>query len=115
MTPQEIIDRLEGSNIILSQKNDEYIELSKKRAEAERIYNVAVAEETLRLKLEGTAATIMDKLVKGNKTVAQFKFDLDVADGVLKACSSQIKIILAQIDTYRSLLAWMKMELHNAR
>ena len=39
------------------------------------------------------------------------KYDLDIADGVMKACMGSIRDIRTSIDTYRSLLAWLKAEL----
>ena len=109
ISPQQIIDGMADKNRMLTQKNDEYIELSEKRAQAERAYSMAVAKETLKQKAEGQSITIIDKVVKGN--VADLKYELDVAEGVLKACLNSIKAITIGIDTYRSLLAWQKAEL----
>jgi len=109
ITPKQIMDGMADKNRMLTQKNDEYIDLSEKRAQAERAYSVAVSKETLRQKADGQSITIIDKVVKGS--VADLKYDLDVAEGVLKACLNSIKALTIAIDTYRSLLAWQKAEM----
>ena len=87
------------------------MELVKKRAEAERVYLVAVAQKTLLFKKDGMAATLIDKLVKGDVMVSELKWEYDVADGVEKACLNSIKDIRSAIETYRSLLSWLKAEM----
>ncbi len=110
MTPQEMMDGMRRKNIALTQKNDEYAELSKSRAEAERQYNVALSQELLRQKLDGQSVTLIEKIAKGVTMVADLKYALDVAEGVLKACLGSIKALVTGIDTYRSLLAWERAE-----
>ena len=80
------------------------------RAQAERAYNIAVACKTVELKGEGNPITVIDKMVKGDKAVAELKYKYDVAEGVCRACLMSIKSLVVGIDTYRSLLAWMKEE-----
>ncbi|OEU68437.1 MAG: hypothetical protein BBJ57_02410 [Desulfobacterales bacterium PC51MH44] len=113
MTPGEIMAGLSEKNRMLSAKNDEYIELIEKRAQAERLYNIAVAEKTIALKLDGNPATLIDKLVKGDKTVSKLKYEFDVCQGVEKACLNVIHNLRSAIDTYRSLLSWLKAELQS--
>jgi len=111
LTPQEIVDGMTSKNRMLTQKNDEYVVLSEKRAQAERAYNMAVARETLIQKAEGQSVTIIDKVVRGDTLVADLKYDMDVADGVYKACLNAIKALVIGVDSYRSLLAWKKAEM----
>jgi len=110
MTPAEIFEGLKSKNRMLGQKNSEYLELAEKRAESEKLYNMAVAEHTLRYK-EDYAATLIPKLVAGNKVVAELKFKFDVALAIEKACLESIKDIRSAIDTYRSLLTWLRAEM----
>jgi len=105
------MDGLVQKNQLLSHKNDEYLDLIKKRAEAERVYNMAVAEKTMRLKMDGMAIGMIDKLVRGDATVSGLKLKLDVAEGVERACLNGIKDLRSAVDTYRSLLAWLKAEM----
>ena len=98
-------------NLLLSAKNQELLELSETKAQAERAYNIAVATEVLRLKSEGYPATLIGTLVKGSATVAELKYKYDIADGVLRACQESLRDIRTAIDCYRSMLSWMKEEL----
>ncbi len=111
MTPGEIMKGLEVKNRELTLKNDEYVELAETRAQSERDYNVAVAERTLKFKEQGQPATLIPSLVRGNKLVAELKFNFEVSQAVEKACLQKIKTLMSQIDTYRSLLSWLKAEL----
>jgi len=111
VTPQNIIDGLSQKNRLLTQKNDEYVALVETRAQAERAYNISVATKTVELKAEGCSVTLIDKMVKGDRVVAELKYKLDVSEGVCKACLLAIKALTSQIDTYRSLLSWNKAEL----
>lgn len=113
MTPDEIMRGMSQKNLLLQSKNVELLELSEKRAQAERDYNVTVAVETLNLKTEGHQVTLIPTLCKGNKNVSDLKYSFDVADGVYKACLESIKDIRSALDTYRSLLSWMKAELES--
>ena len=112
ITPDEIIRGMADKNRMLTQKNEEYVELSEKRAQAERAYSIAVAKETLKQKAEGQSITIIDKVVKGS--VADLKYTLDASEGVLKACLNSIKALTIAIDTYRSLLTWLRAEMMRA-
>lgn len=111
MTPQQIMDGMAEKNRMLTQKNEEYVKLVKTRAQAEQAYNIAVAKTTMEEKAGGQSITLIDKIVKGNKIVANLKYELDVAEGVMKACQQSIKSLTIAVDTYRSLLAWLKAEL----
>ena len=111
MTPQEIMDGIREKNRLLTAKNSEYLALVEKRAEAERRYNVAVATETFTLKNEGQSITLIDKLVKGSKLVSDYKYAYDVCVGVERACLESIKDIRTAIDSYRSLLTWLRAEM----
>lgn len=114
MTPNEIIKGMQNKNLLLTQKNDEYLELSKKRAAAEKDYSIALAKTMLRLKLEGSSIGMIDKTSKGDQVVADLKYKLDVAEGVMKACKESMDNIRLAIDTYRSILTWQREELHRS-
>jgi len=113
MTPAEIINGLAAKNRLLTAKNDEYIELAEKKAQAERDYNIEVRTKTLMCRSDGDPVTVISTLVKGDQVVAKLKFDLDVATAVERACLESIKDLRSQIDTYRSLLSWLKAELQS--
>jgi hypothetical protein len=111
MTPGQIMEGLASKNMMLTQKNDEYLELAEKRAQAERGYNLGMTAKILALKADGNSVTLISQLAKGDKVVADLKFKFDIALAVEKACLESIKNIRGAIDTYRSLLAWLKAEM----
>jgi len=113
MTPSDIMSGLASKNRLLTSKNEEYAGLAEKKAQAERDYKMMVRHSILKHKSEGHPVTIILKLVDGQKIVAELKFKLDVAAAVERACLESIKDIRSQIDTYRSLLSWLKAELQS--
>ena len=114
MTPQAIMDGLQKKNQLLTQKNDEYKDLTEKYANAKREYAIALAKELFRLKIDGQSVTLITELARGDKTVADLRYKKDVAEGVMKACMESIKDIREAIGTYRSLLTWMREELNQS-
>jgi len=110
LTPGIIIENMVEIITELSEKNDEYVNLSKDRAGIERDYNLAVAKKTLELKNLGYPIGIIKEVVKGEK-VAELKFSLDVAVTVENACLQAIKDLRSACDVYRSILAWKKAEM----
>ena len=110
MTPQAIMDGMAEKQRNLASKNDEYMDFVEIRAKREREYSKIVSEQIISLRLESTPVTILKDIAKGG-VVADMKYELDVAIGVERACLNQIKILTSQIDTYRSLLSWLKAEM----
>ena len=113
MNPSEIMAVLQKKNNMLTQKNEEYIELSQKRAEAERNYKIAYAERMLTLKSDGTPVTIIRDAVSGNRGVADLKFQYEVAAAIEKACLESMKDIREGIGSARSILTWLREELQS--
>jgi hypothetical protein len=113
MTPNEIMDGLKKKNLLLSQKNSELSNLTESAAGAERAYSISYAQTITRLKIDGHPATLIPKLAAGDEVVADLKYKMDIANGVVMACRESIKDIRASIDSYRSILTWLREELHN--
>jgi len=111
MNPQNIMDGMKEKNRMLSSKNDELTELSEKKAAAERNYKIAYAKEVVNLKIEKESVTLIPAIAKGDAAVAELCYQADIADGVYRACVEKIKDLRTQIDSYRSLLAWLKAEM----
>ena len=112
MTPQEIMNGMAEKNRLLTAKNDEYVTLAETEAQRERDYEKALAKKVLSARSEGVPVTILKDIVKGDH-VADLKFEWKVAAAITKACLNSIKILTSQIDTYRSLLSWLKAELQS--
>ena len=113
MNPQQIINGLEDKNKQLTLKNDELSELYTALAEAERQYNIAYAQKVTQLRMDGEPITLAKDLAKGDKIIADLFYKLRIAEGVLNACREKIKDLRSAIDTYRSLLSWLKAELES--
>ena len=114
INPQSLMDGMSEKNRMLSMKNSELAELSEKKAAAECDYNMAYAKEIINLKLENEKITLIPPLAKGDKAVAELKYKADIAEGVYRACMEKIKDLRTQIDSYRSLLSFLKVEMHRA-
>jgi hypothetical protein len=111
--PAALLRGIQKKNLMLTQKNDEYLSLMEKRAHAERDYKIAFAKTLLEFKPDHPA-TILIKVVDGDSTVADLKFKLDVADAVVRACRESMDDIRTAIDSYRSALTWKREELHRS-
>ena len=111
MTPQDLMNGIQEKNRLLTAKNDDLPTLVQTKAQAEHDYNIAVAERTLGLKIGGEPVTTLKAIVSGDKTIAKLKMDYDVADGVLRACYKSIDILMTNIDSYRTLLSFLKEEM----
>lgn len=111
MNPSKYLKGLDQKNRELSVKNSEYQELNDKRAKAEYAYSIALARKMLELKAEGQPTTLIPKLVAGDKIVAQLKLEMDVADGVCRACRESMRNLHAMIMSYQSTLAWLRAEM----
>ena len=110
MNPQKIIDGMAAKNRDLTAKNDELQRLYQGHAEAERQYQIQYAVKLVSLRMAGEPITLAKDLAKGDKVIAGLFFDVKIAEGVLNACRERIKDLRSQIDTYRSLLSWLKSE-----
>ena len=69
------------------QKGSEQVlrEATQKLADAERAYRMALAQSITRHRAEGHAATVCADLARGDRAVAQLRWDRDVAQGVVDA------------------------------
>jgi len=110
---QKIMNGMTRKQLELTQKNDEYPSLAENKAQKERAYRMAKAKKIVELRADGMPVTIIPDLVKGDSHVSQLRLEYIVAEGVLKACSNSIRGILSAIDTYRSMLSFLKSERPN--
>ena len=74
-------------------------------AAAERDYKTELAKEAFRLKDAGTAVTLIDKVVFGQKNVAELRYKRDVAEAVytanqehINATKVLIRVLEGQVD-----------------
>lgn len=66
-------------------------------AEAERNYKIKLREECLKLRDEGMAVTLIEKVAYGIPSVAELRFKRDVAEATYKANQEAINSIKLQM------------------
>lgn len=92
------IDILRGN---LQQKNQDYLPLAKKAAEAKRDYMVAYTKKCFELKAQNYAATFITECVKGMEDIAKLRMEKDIAEAEVDACRESINCIKKEIDYVR--------------
>lgn len=100
----DLIDDLQTKNVQLEQALRTLRANGTALAEAEKNYKEAVSKEALRLKDEGMAVTLIDKVIYGLPSISTLRFQRDCASVVYEANQEainvkklQIKLIEAQI------------------
>lgn len=73
LSMQEQVNRLNAALKALSSRG-------RVRAETERRYRVALNQEILKERDKGTPVTIISDVCRGNRAIAQARFERDVAD-----------------------------------
>lgn len=66
-------------------------------AEAERDYKILLRQEVLKLRDEGTAIGVIDKICYGIPSVAEARYKRDVAEAIYKANQEAINSLKLQI------------------
>lgn len=107
---QGYINGIERKNRELSMKNDELLVLAEKMANAEKEYSIMYRKKVLECKSNGDPVTLIKDIVRGDPSVAELKFNMDVAEAIYKACKSAANVLVTAIDSYRSLLSWAREE-----
>jgi len=114
LTPQKVMNGMSEKNRMLSKKNEELKELGEQCAILNREYRIARAKKILELKAEKHPATLIVDICKGDEGVAQLKSEAETAKVIYNSCRESIVDIRTSIDTYRSILAWLKAEMERA-
>ena len=111
MEAEEIMKGMTQKNRDLAEKNKDFLDLYKKHAEAERIFNINYATKLTELRMQGEPITLAKDLAKGDKVIAGLFYDVKIAEGVLNACRERIKDLRSGLETYRSFLSWEKAKM----
>ena len=111
MEIQELEKELMQKNKWLYMKLEEQKSLIQKASESERNYRIALATKMLKLKAEGMQATLIPDVARGDKGVADLKFERDVAVGVVKHCISAIQSCQATMSGVQSLISTRRAEM----
>lgn len=81
---------------------------SRSLAEKERAYRVALAQEIVRVHADGAAWTVAQDLARGEKRVADLRYERDVARGVLDAQETVSWRMTADRRDLSALIDWSK-------
>jgi hypothetical protein len=109
--PEKIIRKIAKLSAELEFRNDEYLKLLNDVAEREKQLDINTAKAITEFKINGEPATLIPKLATGK--VASLKFDLQIAQGILRAHISRTHDIRSYMDGLRSMLAWYRAEKTN--
>lgn len=85
----------------LSESSKEVFKLARSKAETERTYRIALSQEIIKLRSEGTPATIIGDLSRG--TVADLKFERDVSAEMYRAALAAMEALKAEINALQSI------------
>lgn len=76
----------------------EMAKYGKKKSDAEHDYRIAVEQETLKERDEGTPVTLIEKIVNGK--TADLRRERDINEAYWRTSMEKIQAIKKQIDTY---------------
>ena len=88
----DLIDKLQVMNSQLDQALRTYRTNGIALAEAEKNYKEAVSKEALRLRDEGMAVTLIDKVLYGLPSISTLRFQRDCAKAVYDANEEAINV-----------------------
>lgn len=100
-----MIQELNELSKLLTHSGDQLKKYGRELAQAEHDYKVILRQEALKLRADGMAITLIDKVVYGIDEVADARLKRDIAETMYKAAQESIntlklkmRIIDAQID-----------------
>lgn len=85
----------------ISEASKEIFKLSKAKAEAERTYRTALAQEILKLRADGVQATLIPDIARGE--VADLKFERDYATEMHRAAIAAMESLRVEINALQSI------------
>ena len=106
----DLINELNDLSIKLSLSGKQMERYGKELAEAEREYKITLREEALKLRAEGMAVTLIDKIVYGDKEVADKRLKRDIAETMYKTAQESINTLKLKM---RILDAQIQREWHS--
>ena len=74
-------------------------------AQCERIYKLALNKKSLEMKTKGMTATLINKIIYGEKDIADLRFNRDVAETMRVTAQERINILKLQIRILDSQIA----------
>jgi len=80
----------------------------KAHAEAEQTYRIAFAKKLVELRGDAVPVGISLELAKGEAVVAQFKYDRDLAKGMIDVARERLRQLDGERASLRQLLEWSR-------
>ena len=75
------------ASLAQKQAEDAFSDAAESYARCEAAYRVELAKETLRLRVDGMAATLIPDLAKGNERISELRLERDIAKGLLDSAT----------------------------
>ena len=106
--PQTVMEEMITYGRTLTIKSNEYSQLCAEFAEKERVYNIALVSEMVKLKgpPENLASTACERRAKGDPHIAGLRYERDVSKGVMNACDKAMQNLRTVLNAHQSILAW---------
>lgn len=114
MNPQELFERLDKCIAALGRGNVQLKQLALKKDNTENLYRIALRKEMLKLTLEGSKATLINDLARGEETVARLRLERDIAKDSYYVCINAMDNLKTEIECIRSRITWERVELKNS-
>lgn len=67
----------------------------------------------LRLRTEGYPVSLINDLSRGDEEVSELRLKRDISNSSFYSCKNSIDALKAEIEIYRSLLTWLRVEYKN--
>ena len=80
-------------------------QMGESKAEKEAAYNVALAKAIMALRADGEAASVCEKLAKGQKDVARAYIDWQCAESLYAASKEHVQLTKRRADALRDQIA----------
>lgn len=90
-------DEIQKYNDLLEKAVTEMKSRSKKLAEAEYYYRMALSKRLTELRAEGQAVTHLADIARGEKNIAKLRFNRDVAKGLYDSSQEAINVYKIKI------------------
>ena len=97
MSGTELINQLNDLSVRLRESVSYMRRAGENYARAQNVYKVAVNQEFLRLRADGTPVTMISKIVAGQPDVAPKMLERDIAETLYKTAQENIQAIKLQM------------------
>lgn len=113
-SPEEIEKGLIHTNIKLQSEIDKFPKFINDKAETNRVYRIAIAKKLMQLRSEGIPVTVAKDIARGDKIVAEMKFNSSKAEDFFEMQKFVVRALLASINSYQTMSAMRRVEYEKA-